>query len=895
VAQLLSRRELTNAYEQVRDKLSDLETPAELLVFVVGEGNFGKSSLINRLLGRDVAEVSFLPKTWRVDLYRTALSGVPEHAQLRRAEQEQVERLSIAEAREACQAQEAMIKLRQREAKAAGQEVPCGTFPGQIVEVQWHYRGLALPPGIVLVDTPGFSQFRAGLNEARTEVLGGSRGIVFDIWEVYEQYYHRANLVLWVFKATKLNDQDTIQTFEELCARGKEILGILTYVDAVPPEQRGELLDRARGCFGHGVHGFVPVVAGGKSPEVGLGIEDLRRHLTALEPWAEAVKLQEMEAFCRFQAQSGLQWVQAIGDSLIHNVMQISLYCNATSGRLLQEMRTRHNAIREEYFQRIGGADRERRRGQHLVPGLRRILTGLANHESIRWSVFGVSLEQEMALGRLFQQEIAEILAVSWLEKHLPDEMLRVSDYVTMEGVRVAAGQRLRQVAIGSAGRSTTRPIQTHIEPPDVGDLRVALPSVNMPPPPGGLWNNIRRFFGIFGGAVVDENAVRNTAVTLDAEVESLGRQILEVCQRYTRSVANAIVKSGERALGHVYPDDNFRTLGGKAGGLDGDLAALSRLSGKPTAEPKSPYRYATLYRIWSPRDDIRLAAIELFSEWFDGEWPCQHDRVTAWIDPHLEEAVLDQQCVYRACRRYLRGQELRVAEDETAGPRTVSLGETHVMRLGDDALVQRLRSRLDALAASLRSRIPFNETEIAGRILEEFEYLDLRGVAAAFSTHLANDFRNNIDREMGRMHLPEVRSESSLRIGIREKVLASIGVALTAGLGDLFATSHLLTALSFTSPLLPSVCSACLAAGLSAALPVRWLRRYERGCHDRSIARQMAAEFDSRLARALRQSWEECVRSLNRETARSVVGSMTLVKKRPLDYAFEGAFQEYV
>ncbi len=49
--------------ERLQEKQRDLNDPS-VLVFIIGEGNFGKSSLINHLLGRPVAAVSHLPKTW---------------------------------------------------------------------------------------------------------------------------------------------------------------------------------------------------------------------------------------------------------------------------------------------------------------------------------------------------------------------------------------------------------------------------------------------------------------------------------------------------------------------------------------------------------------------------------------------------------------------------------------------------------------------------------------------------------------------------------------------------------------------------------------------------------------------------------------------------------------
>ena len=79
--------------ERVAQRARDSAEP--LLVMVVGEGNFGKSSLVNALAGRRVAPVSIIPKTWKVDLYEPA-SGRPEEAFLYwRSKPDSPDRVSI--------------------------------------------------------------------------------------------------------------------------------------------------------------------------------------------------------------------------------------------------------------------------------------------------------------------------------------------------------------------------------------------------------------------------------------------------------------------------------------------------------------------------------------------------------------------------------------------------------------------------------------------------------------------------------------------------------------------------------------------------------------------------------------------------------------------------------
>ena len=71
----------------------DLGRP--FLLFVVGMGKFGKSTLINTLLGQRVAAMDALPKTWKIDVFTHTL---PEGVAEVRTYQGHVERLSVDEA-----------------------------------------------------------------------------------------------------------------------------------------------------------------------------------------------------------------------------------------------------------------------------------------------------------------------------------------------------------------------------------------------------------------------------------------------------------------------------------------------------------------------------------------------------------------------------------------------------------------------------------------------------------------------------------------------------------------------------------------------------------------------------------------------------------------------------
>ncbi|WP_096779886.1 GTPase family protein [Zobellella denitrificans] len=73
----LAERELPPDPRLAEDERDLADGPAPLRVLLVGQPNAGKSSLINALLGRTVAEVSALPSTARKRVYRYQLEGIP--------------------------------------------------------------------------------------------------------------------------------------------------------------------------------------------------------------------------------------------------------------------------------------------------------------------------------------------------------------------------------------------------------------------------------------------------------------------------------------------------------------------------------------------------------------------------------------------------------------------------------------------------------------------------------------------------------------------------------------------------------------------------------------------------------------------------------------------------
>jgi GTPase SAR1 family protein len=288
---------------RIDSRLADLDEP--LLVFVVGEGNFGKSTLINRLAGKNIAATARVPKTWRIDLYQ-GCDGKGERAVLKTISARQGAEVPIDKAQRLCDEEETRMAASKR-------------WDSELYQVSW-YRDISWPRSdAALVDTPGFSQLRLDTS-ARILSLYGGDGIKLAIDEAFYSYYYRADAVLWCFKATRLQDIDSLETLEKVAVEGKPIVGVVTHMDEVPKDRWDEILGEARRIFGEHVDQFVPFAGEGDESLVQGSIRSLRsvvdeRYISQ----ARDRKLESAERFLSVQQAEFCQWLSDVAGANLEN------------------------------------------------------------------------------------------------------------------------------------------------------------------------------------------------------------------------------------------------------------------------------------------------------------------------------------------------------------------------------------------------------------------------------------------------------------------------------------------------------------------------------------------------------------------------------------------------
>ncbi|MCK8827056.1 dynamin family protein [Natroniella acetigena] len=247
-----------------------LEEP--FLIFAIGMGKYGKSTLVNALVGKRVAEVDELPKTWKIDIFEASNSGDLVEIIFRDGSSKKYTRKEAKSyiANEERKREESEFKIDDKfyklskeldtiEAKEELREklTKKELYKSDIVEVHWPCQvdNNSLLNKFRVVDTPGLWQESA---EDETQ-------------EDLREYYHKADGVLWMLDATTLASQQPKKLLDELDKAldkigGKvdNVIGILNRIDLVRknnPENVKRVIKQAKEIFDGYFYDIVPVSA----------------------------------------------------------------------------------------------------------------------------------------------------------------------------------------------------------------------------------------------------------------------------------------------------------------------------------------------------------------------------------------------------------------------------------------------------------------------------------------------------------------------------------------------------------------------------------------------------------------------------------------------------------
>lgn len=190
------------AIEEMTERLDE-----KFSLFVVGNGKVGKSTVINALIGNEVAKMKETAMTWRVDVFhegkavnkeacaeityleagetRKELLPVQE-AKARITEEESKREAAMNQCHEKMQlvrekVKELPIKMRQEMLKEAQKQVnEKYQYISPIIEVRWPLQGSEILRHFQIVDTPGLTQDlnKAGIQKSMTTYYKEADGIL---------------------------------------------------------------------------------------------------------------------------------------------------------------------------------------------------------------------------------------------------------------------------------------------------------------------------------------------------------------------------------------------------------------------------------------------------------------------------------------------------------------------------------------------------------------------------------------------------------------------------------------------------------------------------------------------------------------------------------------------
>lgn len=260
--------------EEINTKATELEKLAselkdKFLIFVVGMGKYGKSTLVNALAGSKVAEVDILPKTWKIDIYeeneaneaeirysigQTQIVSLDKAKQIILEEEDKRRETEMLVANELQKMLPYIDNLQEKEElkKALAKK---HLYISNISEVKWPCKKSPFLNNFRLVDTPGLYQDTPGLENK----------------EDIRQFYHKAHGVLWLLDATKITSERSKQMVEELnealkkvSSETQNIIGVLNRVDLIESEGEGavsKVLVEAERLFQGTFRSLIPISA----------------------------------------------------------------------------------------------------------------------------------------------------------------------------------------------------------------------------------------------------------------------------------------------------------------------------------------------------------------------------------------------------------------------------------------------------------------------------------------------------------------------------------------------------------------------------------------------------------------------------------------------------------
>ncbi|MGL6106951.1 dynamin family protein [Romboutsia sp.] len=223
--------------EVIKNEESIKELKEPFLLFVVGGGNYGKSTLINALLKEKIVETTDIPNTWKLDLFikskkermeityqdnSKSIKSSKEGIKLLKREEEKykVSRKKILRrVKEYKNTKELTLDELKEHRKRLENEY---LYKSNIIQIKYYISKGDILEDFVIVDTPGLNQVL--LKNTFTRV---------------KKYYEKADGVIWLIDAQNIVSKENNKIIEEieeidtLHSKKKNIIAVINKIDII--------------------------------------------------------------------------------------------------------------------------------------------------------------------------------------------------------------------------------------------------------------------------------------------------------------------------------------------------------------------------------------------------------------------------------------------------------------------------------------------------------------------------------------------------------------------------------------------------------------------------------------------------------------------------------------
>lgn len=220
--------------------IKELENP--FLLFIMGLGNYGKSTLINALLQEKVIETSDIPNTWKLDLFiksdnekveityndeREIVKSLSSSKKILKEEEDKFKTSKKEISKKILNYKNKLSKDKLKEFKMEQEKLYL--YKSDIDQIKYYLNNKKILNDFTIVDTPGLNQT-----------------LLKNTIKRMNTYYQKADGVIWLIDAQNIVSKETNKLIEEINKidnlHEKKIIGVVNKIDIIKNDKDLERL-----------------------------------------------------------------------------------------------------------------------------------------------------------------------------------------------------------------------------------------------------------------------------------------------------------------------------------------------------------------------------------------------------------------------------------------------------------------------------------------------------------------------------------------------------------------------------------------------------------------------------------------------------------------------------